>query len=322
MYTSKRKLPDIICIGPTCSGTTAIFTYFIKYATNLNHPYECKEPNYLWLRKYPEFINKLKNHSSIISLDKYSFNSTQNNLTIDFSPNYFYFADDVIDSIKELYVDQPLPKLFTILRDPLNRAKSQYRSTRFDICSEELNFKSALSFDSKFNFTSNPLRELKNNKGLEYELDYLRYSNYISVIDKFKDAFEDNFKIFIFEELFSDIERGLYDLANFSELKITLPSKFNSNPIGVKGAPRSKFLQKILVSKDNSFKRFLRKTLVGDFLKFVKDYILYNKFFIKKSSFDSSIEERTEVFFKDIKNGVEIRLGKKLDSWCVFSPRS
>ncbi len=119
------KLPTFLIIGVEKSGTTSINTYLRQHPQVYMSP--VKEPNFLernWEDIDPATLPPKKNR--IDTFEKYCqlFESAADELAIgEVSPNYLFHHHESIERIQR-YV--PDAKLIVILRNPVERAHSDY----------------------------------------------------------------------------------------------------------------------------------------------------------------------------------------------------
>ncbi len=127
-----RTLPSFMIIGAGKSGTTSLFNYLIQHPKI--EPGVYKEIHYFDYN-YGAGFQWYKAHFPIKSKDK---------ITLDATPSYL----DSIVAPKRVHDTLPKVKLIVILRNPIDRAYSQYNHTKRN-CDENLTFEEAIDEESR-----------------------------------------------------------------------------------------------------------------------------------------------------------------------------
>ncbi len=145
------NLPDFLIIGAAKSGTTAIANYLSENeAVFIPQRKECRflsqmTPNF----KGP--ADEAVNQSIVTNIEDYVEifeGSPERALIGEASPDYLFFIENSLDSINKYYTPEKRPHIFVILRDPVQRAYSQYMHFRRDL-RESLTFKDALNEENR-----------------------------------------------------------------------------------------------------------------------------------------------------------------------------
>ncbi|MGP1387943.1 MAG: sulfotransferase family protein [Thainema sp.] len=122
---SSTSLPNFIVFGVQKAGTTSIYNYLKQHPEIYMSP--VKETNFFerdWATAPPETLAKKRN--GIYTLEQYQqlFAGVTDELAIgEVSPNYLFHHDVAVPLIQQ-YV--PQAKLITVLRNPVDRAYSDY----------------------------------------------------------------------------------------------------------------------------------------------------------------------------------------------------
>ena len=140
--SSLRGLPDFVIIGAQKSGTTSLYNFIIKHPTIA--PASRKELHYFsiyydlgerWYRSnFPTNLSRRRHYKK----------TGQKLLSGEASPTYFFFPR-VSGRMKK---DLPDAKLIVILRNPVDRAYSQYQHT-LSHNNETLSFEKAIELEEK-----------------------------------------------------------------------------------------------------------------------------------------------------------------------------
>ncbi len=189
------KLPDFFIIGAGKSGTTSLAKYIAQHP-QIYVP-EVKELHFfLFANNPPNYHGEhVLGPVLIYNLDDYIsyFEDTEGQLSCDCSVTYMYHDgfQQVIKNIKKFYTNGKWKELkfIVILRDPVERAFSQY-ITRLCDGENEPFVKACFSWESR------------KREGWSIAYDYLGFSFYYKPLQAYIREFgRDNVKIYIYEDL-------------------------------------------------------------------------------------------------------------------------
>lgn len=255
----KKKLPDFLIVGAAKSGTTSLHHYLNE------HP-----EIYLNSKKELRFLSSMSrnfqgpgdenvNNSIPKNLEEYKklFSTMHNGQKAgDISPDYLYYYENSISNIKKYLTN---PKVIIILRNPIERAYSQYTHFVRDGREEE-SFANALT-----------LCKERERMDWEWAWQYINVGLYFNQVSAYKKNIK-NVKVYLFEDLKSDPKKLIKDICEFLEVDSNfipgnLKEKFN-----VSGIPKNKLLHNFLHNKNTlksivklfiplSYRRKIRKSL-------------------------------------------------------------
>lgn len=299
-------LPNFFIVGAAKSGTTAIYHYIKQHPEIFMSP--VKEPNFFALDgKQARFDgpgdNDYINSFSIHSLEKYKslFDNATNAISVgEASPSYLYSPI----APKNIYKCIPQAKIIIILRNPVDRAYSQYRHFRRDSREPCSNFFKAFSLSRE---------RLLNN--WEWFWDYEGFGYYYSQVKRYYDLFDEtNIKIYLYDDLKEDATLILKDLFGFlnvnQHFKPDTTTKHN-----VSNFVTYDRIQAFLEDPHHSLKRvltpFLHKTLGINLTKRASRYI--------KEQYSARIKNQIRhklipLYKKDIKN-LQYLIERDLSIW-------
>lgn len=296
-------LPNFLVAGfPKC-GSTSLY-YYLREHPQIFLPKQ-KELHYFSF----DIIKKLNTGRGdkqikkfhIGDLKKYQscFDSVTTEIAIgDVSPSYANYPE-VIDKIKQtLHKD---PKIVLILRDPIQRAYSNYLHLRREN-RETLSFHEAL------------LEEANRKEKLYSDFWYYQFnSHYYEKIKPLKDRFKDVY-IITFEAFIEDRKKGIHDLYSFLGVDPSfepqnLNTKFNEGGVFEQN-PITKF-----IFSQNKLKTVVKKTVpITSGMKQLKLKAI-NRY--KKST--PPIEPETEAYlvsrFKDEVHKLKEEFGVQTEYW-------
>lgn len=294
-------LPNFIIFGVEKAGTTSIYNYLKQHPQIYMSP--IKETNFFekdWENALPEV--KAKKRNGIYSLEKYCqlFEAVTDEIAIgEVSPNYLFHYQESVKTIKAVLPDA---KMIAILRNPVDRAYSDYLMHIRDVIGQPQTLKEQLKHRPQQSFT---LR-----KGLYYE-----------PLKHYFDAFsKENIKIYLYDDLCQDAVELMQDIYSF----LNVDSMFKPDT-----SYKSQVAQ---VPKNKNFNYLLRvknpfRTSVASFLKMFlsekKRQMLRSQLLslnsTKKASLTLSSDERSlllEYYREDILK-LQGLINRDLSAWLV-----
>lgn len=294
-------LPNFIIFGVEKSGTTSIYNYLKEHPEIYMSP--IKETNFFekdWENASPEVQAKKRN--GICSLEKYCqlFEAVTDETAIgEVSPNYLFHYQESVPRIKAVLPDV---KLIAILRNPVDRAYSDYLMHIRDVIGQPLTLEEQLKHRPQQSFT---LR-----KGLYYE-----------PLKHYFDAFsQENIKIYLYDDLSKDAVELMQDMYSFLNVDSTFKPD-TSQKSQVAQIPKNKTVNYLLRVK-NPF-RSLAASFLKMFLPEEKRQILRSRIMklnaTKKSSLPLSSHERSlllEYYREDVLKLQEL-INRDLSAWLV-----
>ena len=278
------KLPNVMCIGASKSGTTSLYN-ILRQHSNVYVP-TFKEPHFFDI---PESYNK--------GLDWYKrtyFNNTKSKkCIIDFTPTYLFEKL----APERIYNDLGSKvKFIVLLRNPVTRSFSQYLHSKRDM-HETLSFKDALSEENQRMMSDNYLSKLRYsyvNQGLYYKM----LSNYFNFFSK------ENFLIIHFEEEFVAKRKETIDKI-FSFLQIgkeDININLQSNPASY---ARFKWLKRV-IRKEGSWRSIIKKLIPSVKIRQIIKNNLQRINIIEYNTIKLSEFDKISTFEKYFKNDVAL----------------
>lgn len=287
------RKPDFIIVGAAKSGTTTL------YENLKNHPNICLVSDRL------EFFGEYANPASKpIDLDEYLNlyrECGSDVLAGEKSVSYLYS----VSAAEEMYAVNKNMKIIIILRDPVERAYSDYwHRKRTNV--ENLTFEEALRAERQ-----------RIDSGQRFELHYREYGNYYQKIKKYLDVFgHENVLILKYDDLKSDLESTLKRCEKF--LGISQSLRVKDSKIHNKGS----------VGSDNLVVKFLyilykRRALVRGVNLFIprKLITVITNWMMSKNSTSGypKMEYKTQVdlrrYYREDLEKIEGLLNWNLNDW-------
>jgi len=191
--------PNFFIVGAMRSGTTSLHNY-LKIQSDIFLPDE-KECVYFSTLPGPMITRQ------ITKQEYFNFFTDRKNEKAVGESSVQYLRDPY--SAEKIFKNIPHAKIIIILRNPINRAYSQYLAEIKTIpgASEK-----SISDDIRNDVKRIDENDLENDNALAYGLYYNQVKRYI---DKFG---SNQVKIFIYEEFFDDVKKSLKEILDFLEI--------------------------------------------------------------------------------------------------------
>jgi hypothetical protein len=197
------RRPDFLIVGTARAGTTALH-YYLRSHPELFLPAQ-KEPCFFCFGEDKLNYKRGKFSFAVTDSDKYFRlfdKAASNQVTGEISTPYLYLHKQTIESIQKNYKGFSLPKIVIILRNPVERAYSQYlwkvRDGR-----EELSFIDALKHENN---------RINQNYSIDYH--YAHRGLYAEAVKSYLENFP-FVKIILFENFKNRFESTLSELLIF-----------------------------------------------------------------------------------------------------------
>ncbi len=302
MNEKNIRWPNFLIVGAARAGTTSLHEFLDK------HP-----DIYMSLRKEPTFFTffpvdpKYKNarHKYYSTTEEYLKNFEGHNEQIlgESSTAYLYFADRTIKAISSMIPDYKKTKILIILRDPAERAYSQYMNNRRDLL-EQLSFEDAIRDE-----------EYRKKENWHFDFYYTDKGFYYQQVKAYLENF-DHVKVCLYEDLENDPQKLLSEIFEFLAVK---PYREDLE-IKVKnqgGEMKVKWFKKIITTRKNPVLNLIRKMLSRETKKRLRLRVksLLLKYNLKKSDMDPRVKkELREIYRDDVKN-LSVLINRNLDNW-------
>lgn len=299
------KLPDFLIVGAAKSGTSSLANYLNSHP-QIFIPEE-KELHFFLFANDPPIY--LKNHILgpvlIWKFEDYIkfFQSAKEEVLGEASVTYLYSRayNTVIKNIKKYHPNWQNLKIIIILRNPIDRAFSQY-TTRL-LNSESEPFSKAVQ-----------LWEERRKRNWSIAYDYLGFSYYFEPVKAYLDNFE-NTNVYLFEDL---KERPLWLIKDLFEF-LGVDSSFVPPNLGkkynVSGVPKSKFHEFFYNAaiKYNPFKPIVKPLLTEHTKERITNKV--KKYVLTKPQIDMETREYLKNIFRDDILKLQALIKRDLSHW-------
>lgn len=287
------KLPDFLIVGAAKSGTTSLY-YYLKQHPQIFLP-EIKEPWFFsFMDSPPSYVSPDPLKGVIWRLEDYLklFDFSKDGQIIgEASPSYLYTYQTTIKNIKKVYGKRYKDlKIIIILRNPVDRAWSQYMHFKRDLI-EPLDFEEAIKPEV--------IRwRLENNWSIFY--DYIGFGMYYEQINAYINNFP-QVKIFLYDDLKNKTEQLLKEVFIFLNVdKDFIPSNIKKiyNQSGIIRWQALSPIYKIIIDNKSLLKRSVKLILPRKIRVNLKEMIIY-KIFLKKKTLPPDIREKLSDIYKE-----------------------
>lgn len=302
MSGNKFKV-DFFCVGVAKAGTTTLHD-LLNLQSGISLPRK-KETNYFsfGIQGKPAFTGPLDsssvNETTVTSLEDYvnEFDSRQGCLIGEVCPSYALDG-----SAANIHEHNAEAKIIILLRDPINRAYSNYQHLVRD-GREHGSFEDALAAEND-----------RIAQGWEWFWGLKRNSLYFDFVREYVDTFgKENVMVIFFEDFVKDQEQHVKMVMEFIGLSpaITAHKEFNSNKSGIVSG-KWKFLHRLFLSEGvlNSALRIILPPTVRKRLGF-----LLKSFSTVKGSVPTETRNRLSDEFSDDLNQLNELLGVRDEGW-------
>lgn len=294
-------LPNFLIVGAAKGGTTSLY-YYLK-----QHPdvflSTVKEPCFLCFDGNKPTYEVGRN--TIFDFEEYQNlfkNSEKCKVRGEATAIYLYLYERTINNIKKFIPDFINQKIVIILRNPVERAFSQYMMNVRDL-RENLSFEDALKIESE--------RKAAN---VSTDFFYVDRGFYYEQVKAYMDNFK-YVKVYLYDELVENPKLLMKDLCQF--LEINSDFDFNTGEkFNVSGRPKYKFISK-LIRQDSFLKKMLKFFLPKEKRKAMAVSLKnkMNSINLKKEKMNSETKDRLRDVFKNDIEKLQQLVQKDLSKW-------
>lgn len=243
-----RVYPNFLIVGAAKAGTTSIYEYLKDHPDIYFSP--VKEPTFFPYKKEarPIFTNHRPVNFITDENDYFSLYEKANNQKAigEASTPYLYLHKKTIQGIKDTIPNYQDLKIIIILRNPIDRAFSQYMMKRRDLM-ENMSFSDAIRNEEK--------RILD---GIHIDFHYLKRGMYYEQVKAYQENFH-HVKILFFDDLTTQPYQLIASCLNFLNIDNKFLAKIDEK-FNVSGEPKSIFLRS-LIMENFIGKNFLQKII-------------------------------------------------------------
>ncbi|MFN3939612.1 MAG: sulfotransferase domain-containing protein, partial [Chitinophagales bacterium] len=285
----EMRWPNFLIVGAARCGTTSLHEHLSAHQ-DIFMPLQ-KEPSFFsFADTHPEYIDSKHRYLTAKADYLALFEGRTEKVLGESSTPYLYFYDTTIRNIKKYIPDYQNTKILIILRDPADRAYSQYMHNRRDL-REPLTFAEAIEMEHQ-------------RKADKWHFDFF-YADKGFYYQQVK-AYIDNFphvKVMFFDDLEQQPNRFINEVLQYLEvdpdaLKKELQQRNQS------GEMKVKWFKKIISNRKNPVLNFFRKLMSREAKKKLRMQVknLLLKYNLKKVEMDADVRKRlVDLYREDIR---------------------
>jgi len=290
------RKPDFFIVGAAKSGTTSLYRYLIQ------HP-----AIFMPRLKEPHFFGEWHPTTGIEDLEEYLdlFAGVSEEVRAGEATTAYLYSSRAAQEIRRF---RPNARIMMILRNPVDRAYSNYWEQREGKYWEQRDPVETLSFEQALEAEPERIRQ-----GWGYAFHYVACGRYTEQVARYMDVFtEEAVRIYLFEDLLRDAERVCRDIFSFLEVDPGYPIRAGKahNP---SGPPRSALISKLLYDR-LSIKESVKKVLPITARKSVKEWLRARNVRPTPKMNPETRSMLQAVFRKDIHH-LEDLIGRDLSHW-------
>jgi len=295
-----KDLPNFLIVGTAKAATTTIHEY-LKQHPDI-YMTEWKEPSFFTFKgktqtsyttdRPVKFVTELNEYKSLFAKGEFK------KIRGESSTPYLYFYKKTIDNIKETIPDYNKIKILIVLRNPIDRAFSQYMMKVRDLV-ENMSFKEAIENENK-----------RKEENAHFDFFYIDRGLYFEQVKAYLENFND-VKVILYDDFISNDLGVLSEITSFLELKRMKFKKISKQ--NVSGRPKVKVISRLL--KQNPIKRILSRIIPKRLKIEITSFILSKN--LKKEKMDEEIREELIEFYREDINKLEKLLDKNLSRWLL-----
>ncbi|MCB1615457.1 MAG: sulfotransferase [Pseudomonadales bacterium] len=302
LFDAEVAGPNFLIVGAAKSGTTSLY-YWLDQHPDIFFS-EVKEPCFLCYAGGTMPSDKVgPDVTDNPHIYRKLFEGGKNrHLRGEATAIYLYLHERTISNIKAFLPSAEKTKIIMVLRNPVDRAFSQYMMNIRDL-RETLSFEEAIEAEAA-----------RKQNNLNSDFFYLDRGFYYAQVKDYLENFSD-VKVYLFEDLLGDPRAVVDDMLDFlgarKDVSINMEETFN-----VSGRPKFPLVNKLLLS-DNPLKTFVRKVvprrLWNSSVEKIKNFV-FKKNLSKEKLDDRTRAELIEVYREDV-GRLATLLNRNLDHW-------
>jgi hypothetical protein len=302
MKGKNNNWPDFLIVGTARGGTTALHEHLGKHP-DIFMPLQ-KEPCFFtFVHENPVF--KDARHKYITREEDYFDLATERGERLwgESSTPYLYFHEKSIANIKQYVPDASHMKIVIVLRDPADRAYSQYMHNRRDL-REPLSFEEAIEQEKQ---------RMADN--WHFDFFYLDKGFYYKQVKDYLDHFEH-----VHIVMFDDLEQKPVEVVNGVCKFLGLPDATALGEMKKRnqsGEMKVKWFKKIMTTRKNPILNALRKMLSKNARKqlrnFIKNILLRHN--LKKVDMNPATRKKLVAMYQEDVINLSKLIHKDLSSW-------
>lgn len=294
--------PDFLIVGTARSGTTALHEHLGKHP-GIFVPMQ-KEPCYFTFAGEDPSFKDSRHRYTTTKQDYLQLGADcEDRLWGESSTPYLYFFDKSIANIRQQVPGYEAIRIIMVLRDPAERAYSQYMHNRRDL-REPLSFEDAIASEAQ-----------RMQENWHFDFFYVDKGFYFQQVQAYLQAF-DKVHIILFEEFEKDpvaVVNGVLDFLELpDDVDLGMVKKKNQS-----GEMKHKWIKRLMSNRTNPVLNGLRRLMSRKARKQLRNYVkgLVLKHNLKKVDMDPATRKQlVELYRRDIEQ-LQKLIGRDLSAW-------
>lgn len=301
MNDVKNRWPNFLIVGTARAGTTSLHE-FLGNHDDIFMPLQ-KEPCFFtFFNQDPQYKDMRHRYTTTIDAYQELFNGHEEKIAGESSTPYLYFHEQTISNIKKLVPEYRKIKILIVLRDPSERAYSQYMHNRRDL-REPLTFEEAIKEE-----------EIRKKENWHFDFFYTDKGFYYEQVKSYLDNFDD-VKIVFYDTLEKNPDKLLEDIYSFLQVKGSEKKEMIRR--NQSGEMKVKWFKQIITTRKNPVLNFFRKGMNRETKKklrnWIKDKLLrYN---LKKTEMDPKTRQLLIKKYKEDILKLQTIVERDLSDW-------
>jgi Sulfotransferase domain len=294
-WTMSRK-PDFFIVGAAKSGTTSLYRHLIQHSA-IFMP-ELKEPHFFGEWHPAPGVKDLEEYLSL-------FVGVPEEIQAGEATTAYLYSSTCAQEIKRF---QPIAKIIMILRNPVDRAYSNYWEQRQGKYWESREPVETLGFEEALEAEPDRIKE-----GWGYAFHYIACGRYAEQVARYLDVFgNDAVRVYLFEDLVADAEAVCRNVFSFLEVEPDYPIKV-AKAYNPSGPSRSALLSKLIYDR-LSIKEPVKKVVPITVRRSVKEW-LRAKNVGPTPKMNPETRSRLQGVFRNDILRLEKLIGRDLSNW-------
>ncbi len=294
--------PQFIVAGTARAGTTSLNSYLIQHP-EIFLPV-VKEPCFFTFAGEKIEYKNGKFAFAITSIDDYSrlYKKAQpEQITGDISTPYLFLYDKSIRNIKKFHNDPESIKIIIILRNPVDRAYSQYL-WRVRDGRENLSFEDAIAAEKE-----------RMEENFSFDYFYVQRGMYFKQVQAYIDNFK-SVKIVLFDDLKNKTKETLADICSFlnvdKEFEFVKRTEQNSSFL-----PKSALLSRLLTLESKTKFKFLSRIPESVKATIKEQFMKMNSSRKKNVDMNPETRNKLKTIYKDDLLNLQKLIARDLSDW-------
>lgn len=296
---NNTQLPNFLIVGAARSGTTSLYNYLKQHPDIFMS--KIKEPCFFICAGETVNFNNFIKVNYICNYNDYTqlyVNAVGFQCIGEASTPYLFLFKKAIHNIKKYIPESNKLKIIIILRNPVERAFSQFMALkRYGL--EVLSFENAVSQEA-----------VRKKQNYHFDFFYVGRGFYYEQVRAYLMNFR-NVKIYLFEELKHDPDSVISDLLGFLEVDRNVNLKIQKKH-NFSGVPTVQYFDN-LIFKDNAIKTIVKKILPSSVRKNIA--FVLSRVNLKKGNMDSEIRAKLIEMYREDMEKLSLLIDRDLSSW-------